>query len=110
MIPRTARAQLEEALGDRIRFDAPMSRVTSLRVGGPADALAAPESRRELARLLAVCSAHRIPHRVLGAGFNTLVLDGRLEGVVIQLGRFRRLEERPGAGLRAEAGVSHPVR
>ncbi len=107
MIPRIARAQLQEALGDRIRFDAPMSRFTSLRVGGPADALAAPESRRELARLLAVCSAHRIPHRVLGAGFNTLVLDGGLEGVVIQLGRFRRLEERPAGGVRAEAGVSH---
>jgi UDP-N-acetylmuramate dehydrogenase len=107
MIPRSARVQLEEALGDRIRFDAPMSRFTSLRVGGPADALAAPDSRPELARLLAVCTAHRIPYRVLGAGFNTLVLDGRLEGVVIQLGRFRRLEERPGAGVRAEAGVSH---
>ena len=107
MIPRTARVELEEALGDRIRFDAPMARFTSLRVGGPADALAAPESRRELARLLAICTAHRIPHQVLGAGFNTLVLDGRLEGVVIQLGRFRRLEERPAGGLRAEAGVSH---
>ncbi len=39
MIGKAARRSLEEALGDRIRFDVPMSRFTSLRVGGPADAL-----------------------------------------------------------------------
>jgi UDP-N-acetylmuramate dehydrogenase len=44
---------------------------------------------------------------VLGSGFNTLVLDGGIDGVVLQLTRFRRLEERPGGGVLAEAGVSH---
>ena len=44
---------------------------------------------------------------MLGAGFNTLALDAGVEGVVIQLGRLRGLEERPGGMLRAEAGVSH---
>ena len=90
-----------------MRFDVPLARFTSLRVGGPADALAAPASRADLARLLAVCARHRLPHLVLGAGFNTLALDAGCEGVVIQLGRLRRLEERPGGMLRAEAGVSH---
>jgi UDP-N-acetylmuramate dehydrogenase len=107
MIAGAAREALEEALGDRIRFDVPMSRYTSLRIGGPADALALPSSRSDLARLLAVCNAQRLPHAVLGAGFNTLALDHRIEGVVIQMGRLRRLEERPGGLLRAEAGVSH---
>jgi UDP-N-acetylmuramate dehydrogenase len=107
VIPRAARQELEEVLGDRVRFDVPMARHTSLRVGGPADALAQPEGRDELAQLLALCAAHRLPHLALGAGFNTLVLDGGIEGVVIHLGRFRRLDERPGGALRAEAGVSH---
>lgn len=107
MIPRAARDALEEALGDRIRFDVPMSRFTSLRVGGPADALAEPSDREEVARLLRVCAAHRIPRAPLGGGFNTLVLDGGIDGVVIRLGRMRRLEERPGRALRVEAGVSH---
>ncbi len=107
MIARAARAALLEALGDRVRFDFPMSRCTSLRVGGPADALATPADRGELARLLAVCRAERLPHVVLGAGFNTLVQDGGIDGVVIRLGELRRLEERPGGLLRAEAGVSH---
>jgi len=107
MIPRAARSALEEALEDRIRFGVPLAKHTSLRVGGPADALATPADRAELSRLLALCAAHRIPHWVLGAGFNTLVLDGGAEGVAIQLSRLRRLEERPGGALRAEAGISH---
>jgi UDP-N-acetylmuramate dehydrogenase len=107
VIPRTARLELEEALGDRIRFGVPMARHTSLQVGGPADALATPTSREDLAGLLAVCSTHGVPHQVIGSGFNTLVLDGGLDGVTIQLGKLRRIEERPGAAIRAEAGVSH---
>ena len=37
----------------------------------------------------------------------TLALDGGYEGLAIQLSKLRRLEERPGPSLRAEAGVSH---
>jgi len=107
VIPHAARAELEETMGDRVRFDAPLARHTSLRVGGPADALAMPADRGDLARLLGICARHRLPHLVLGAGFNTLALDAGVEGVVIELGRLRRLEERPGGTLRAEAGVSH---
>ena len=107
MIARAARAEIEEALGDRVRFEAPLARFTSLRVGGPADVLATPQDRADLSHLLAICARHRLPHLVLGAGFNTLALDAGVEGVVIQLGRLRALEERPGGMLRAEAGVSH---
>jgi UDP-N-acetylmuramate dehydrogenase len=107
VIAKATRARLEELLGDRVRFDAPLARHTSLRVGGPADALATPVSRSELAALLQLASECHVPHRFLGKGFNTLVLDEGLDGIVIQLSRFRRLEERPGALLRAEAGVSH---
>ena len=107
MIPRSVRIELEEALGDGIRFGVPLSRHTSLRIGGDAEALAHPSGREDMARLLSICAEHKVPQRVLGSGFNTLVLDGGIEGVTIQLSRMRRLEERPNAGVRAEAGVSH---
>jgi UDP-N-acetylmuramate dehydrogenase len=107
MIGPQARQALVDALGAEIRFDVPMARLTSLRVGGPADAVATPVDRPRLALALRTCRALRLPHLVLGGGFNTLALDGRLEGVVIQLSRFRRIEERPGSLLRVEAGVSH---
>jgi UDP-N-acetylmuramate dehydrogenase len=107
MMPAAARRELLDLLHDRVEFDAPLARHTSLRVGGPADALAWPSERAELAELLGICRRHRLPHTVLGAGFNTLVLDGGLPGVVVKLSKLRRLEERPGPALRAEAGVSH---
>jgi UDP-N-acetylmuramate dehydrogenase len=107
VIPRSAREALEETLGDRVRFDFPLARCTSLRVGGPVDALATPETREEIARTLAICAAHQLPHFAIGAGFNTIAPDDRVEGVAIQLGKLRRLEERPDGCLRAEAGVSH---
>jgi len=107
LIPPAARDALSKGLGDRVRFEVPMSRLTSLGVGGPADAVATPEDRAELATLLQLCAKHRLPHQPLGAGFNTLALDGGLEGVVIQLSRLRLVEERPGGALRVEAGASH---
>ena len=102
-----ARRALEDTLGEHVAFDVSLARHTSLRVGGPADAMATPADRGELASLLGVCRRHRLPHHVLGAGFNTLVREGGIAGVVIRLAKLRRLEERPGARLRAEAGVSH---
>jgi len=107
LISRAVRDGLEEILGDRVQFDYPLSRCTSLRVGGPVDAFATPADRDEIARTLALCAEQRIPHYVVGAGFNLLAPDARLEGVVLRLSRMRRLEERPNGGVRAEAGVSH---
>jgi len=107
MMPAAARRDLEAVLGDRVRFDVPLARHTSLRVGGAADAIVAPANRPEMAELLGVCNAHRISHVVLGSGFNALVRDGGYAGVVIRTNLWRRLEERPGGELRAEAGVSH---
>jgi UDP-N-acetylmuramate dehydrogenase len=107
VIAPPARNALTRILGDRVRFEVPMSRLTSLRVGGPAAAVATPADRTELMAVLALCARERIAHQTLGAGFNTLALDAGFAGVVIQLSRFRRIEERPGGGLRVESGVSH---
>lgn len=100
-------SELGALLGARVDFGVPMSRYTSLRVGGPVDALATPASRRELAELLSLCRRRGWPHIVVGAGFNLLVRDGGLDGVAIKLGQFRRLETKPGPRVLAEAGVTH---
>jgi len=107
MIPATLRSELEQSLGDRVQFAVPLSRYTSLRVGGPAGAIAAPADRDELARLLAICSRHGIPHAVLGSGFNAIASDSGFDGVVIRMNSWRRLEEEAEGRLRAESGVSH---
>lgn len=107
MIPATLQSGLEALLGERVAFDVPMARYTALRIGGPADAVAEPADRDELLRCLRLCARAGAPHLVLGAGFNSLVLDGGLDGVVLRLVRFRGLEAKPEGALRVEAGVSH---
>lgn len=102
-----ARASLADLLGPRVRFGVSVARHTSLRVGGPADALATPESVDEVAALVALCAAHELPLHVLGGGFNTLLLDGGLAGVVLRTQKLRGLEVDRDHVLRAEAGVSH---
>ena len=107
MIDSSARQALESALGDRVRFDVPVSKLVALRIGGPADAVATPESREELSALLRVCGEHALPTLALGGGFNVLALDGGIEGVVIRSSKLRGIELEQDGCLRAESGVSH---
>ena len=80
---------------------------TSLRVGGPADALVRAESRDDLERVARFCQRHGLPLLVLGGGFNLLVRDGGVRGVVVRLAGLRRVELAGPDGVRAEAGASH---
>jgi UDP-N-acetylmuramate dehydrogenase len=107
MIPDQARRALVEKLGDRLAFDVPLSAHTSLRIGGPADAMATPADRPELASVLATCHAHDVPVRVLGSGFNVLVSDAGLRGMVLRLKKIRGIEQIADDRLRIEAGASH---
>ena len=106
MIAPEVRAKLLEALGDAIRFEVETRKLTSLRVGGLADAVAGPEDREQLAALLRTCAEFGVPCRALGRGFNTVVGDQGVDGVLVRLSRFKALERR-GDRIFVEAGVSH---
>ena len=82
------------ALADEgeIRFDEPMGRHTTLRIGGPADAWVAPSSIAGLQRVRRLCAQAALPCRALGAGSNLLVRDGGVRGVLLASERLRRLE------------------
>ncbi len=107
MIADAVRSELSATLGRAIQFDVPTAKLTSLRVGGIADALATPPDRGALAALLRLCAKHRVPRRVIGRGFNTIVRDEGVDGVLVQLSQLKRLDARPARSLRVEAGVSH---
>jgi UDP-N-acetylmuramate dehydrogenase len=93
-----------------IAWDEPMSRHTTLRIGGPVDAYASPGSIAALERLRAACSARGIRSRAFGSGSNLLVRDGGLRGCAISLEKLRdvRIERRTddGAELWLDAGAS----
>lgn len=107
MIGAAAREALVRCLAERVELDVPLSRHTSLRIGGPADALATPSDRAELARLLAVCAEHALPVTVLGGGFNVLVREGGIRGVVVRLRKLRKIERVAPDLVAIEAGASH---
>ena len=70
----------------------PLSDLTWLRVGGPAERFANPASLDELCALLAATPAGT-PVFAMGVGSNLIVRDGGIRGLVIRLGRgFAGLE------------------
>lgn len=76
---------LQARSGSNLRFDEPMVKHTSLRVGGPADAWVAPRESLELIELIQWLHRQAIPCLVMGSGSNLLVKDGGIRGVVISL-------------------------
>jgi UDP-N-acetylmuramate dehydrogenase len=101
-----ARRALRELLGDGVRFDEPMRRHTTLKIGGPADAFAEPARAAEVAALARWCAAAHVPITVVGGGSNLIVRDGGIRGVVLATRRLRGLTLVPPSTIHVEAGVS----
>ena len=83
----------------------PMSRHTTLKLGGSADYLAFPRSEEEIAGLFEEADRNGIPVTVIGHGSNLLVLDGGIRGLVISVGKNMRTITRDGNTLTAQAGA-----
>ena len=68
-----------------VLFNEPMSKHTSFRIGGPADAMVFPSDETELSCIIKKARSERIPLFVLGEGTNILVRDKGMKGIVISL-------------------------
>ncbi len=68
-----------------LRFDEPMAKHTSFRIGGPAEVMAFPKSEEELALVLKTAEKFGILPAVLGAGTNILAPDAGVKGLVVCL-------------------------
>lgn len=79
--------RLTEILGKGVAFDVSMAGHTYFRVGGPADALAAPAGRQQLADLVRWTVENALPYWIIGDGTNLLVRDGGLWGIAIVLSK-----------------------
>ncbi len=76
---------LKSRFGNNVKFDEPMSKHTSLRVGGPAEAFVIPENIEALKDLVNWSWQKKIPCLTIGDGTNLLVRDGGINGIVIVL-------------------------
>ncbi|MBI2903585.1 MAG: UDP-N-acetylmuramate dehydrogenase [Candidatus Methylomirabilis oxyfera] len=81
------RERLQDVIRGHILIEEPLCRHTYFRIGGPAEVMVYPADVEDLKVLLAVARDESVPVLVLGSGSNMLVLDGGVEGVVINLSR-----------------------
>ncbi len=77
--------RLESLVTAGVLFAEPLKNHTSMGVGGPADVLAKPANREELASLLYYLRNQSIAFFVLGNGTNVIFRDGGFRGVVVSL-------------------------
>jgi len=96
-----------EGYEGHVKFNEPLSPYTSLKIGGPAEALVFPESIEEVVALVKRTAA-ATPIFILGAGSNLLILEGGIEGVVIHLGHLSQGVLTSDTTFYAEAGLSFP--
>ncbi|MCM8812222.1 MAG: UDP-N-acetylmuramate dehydrogenase [Candidatus Omnitrophica bacterium] len=78
--------ELTAVTAGRVRFAEPMRLHTTMRVGGPAEVWAEPQSEEELRRLLAIADQEKMPVTVVGGGANLLVRDEGIPGLVLHMG------------------------
>lgn len=92
-------------LNGRLVPMAELAGLTWMRVGGPADWLFSPSDTDDLQAFLQQCPAN-VPVTCLGAGSNSLIRDGGIDGVVIHLAAHLTRIENHGDEVRAEAGCA----
>jgi len=85
----------------------PLARLSTLRIGGPAELFVEVGSERALVALLQEVARRKQPFQLLGLGSNVLVPDAGLPGVVARLGGdLKRIRIR---GRRLSAGAGAPL-
>ena len=90
-----------------LRMDEPMAKHTSFRIGGQAEVMAFPKTKKELAAALQVSALLDCKKAILGAGTNVLAPDEGLEGLVICLkDALDGMEQLDDTRIRVYAGVT----
>jgi len=85
--------------------DMPLAKMTTMRVGGPADLLAVAHNPFELRGLVRFARARDIPVTLLGRGSDLVISDAGIRGLVISV----RSEATRVDGERYEAGAGVPM-
>lgn len=68
-----------------VRSDEPLARHSQYGIGGPAEYFLQAEDAGALTEVVARCTEDGIPLTMLGAGSNTLVLDGGVRGLALRI-------------------------
>jgi UDP-N-acetylmuramate dehydrogenase len=94
-----------ERIGCEYRRNFPMSRYTSMRVGGITNLIVYPKNHLELIKVLDLLSSLDFHWMVLGGGSNTIVSDVGIKGAVVSTEKMRGIEILEDGKIFAEAGA-----
>lgn len=110
MMDRALQKTLSAITAGPVLFDEPLDHYTSLKVGGPADALVFPQSVEEIGKLVLFFKDGGHPFMVVGNWSNLLVRDRGYRGAIIAMRDLRRIAWGSGDQdpvlVNAQAGVS----
>ncbi len=109
----TALRDLEKRIAGSVRFDEPLARYTTYRIGGPAAALVEPAGPADVVTALRLAAETGSRWLALGLGSNVLIGDRGFDGIVIRLGKGLETVERTVGGepliWRVGAGLPTPL-
>ena len=90
-----------------LRFQEPMAKHTSFRIGGEAEVMAFPKTAAQLAEILKMSALLDCKYAILGAGTNVLAPDEGIDGLVICLKDcMDGMEQTDDTRIRVMAGVT----
>ncbi len=99
--------ELAEKYGFQVKENESMSKYTTFKIGGSAQAIIKVTNHEGLLDILAKCKKCDVPVFILGKGSNLLVSDNGIDGVVIKLeGIFTEIKQLDAETIYCGAGVS----
>lgn len=79
--------KLEEIVDcNNVKFNEPMKKYTTMKVGGPCDAIVFPENIDEIKEIIKFCKTENMKYYVIGNGSNLLVRDEGIHAIIIKIG------------------------
>lgn len=91
-----------------VKYNEPMSKHTTIKIGGPADVLVTPTNIEEIKKVVEFAKKENIAITILGNGSKLLVKDEGIRGIVIKItGKFANINIE-GEYITAEAGITLP--
>ena len=94
---------------DQIFMDAPLSDLSTYRVGGPASLLIKVEDDSNFSALVRGLVKHPLPVMVIGNGSNVLISDSGFDGLVLKLGDFYETIEIEDTNVIVGAAAKLPI-
>ena len=104
--------QIEKCINNNfIKLDESMSKHTSFKVGGNADAYIIIQNKEDLIEVLKIAKEYNLPITIVGNGTNLLVKDNGIRGIVINYSssNFEIIDENNEYKIRVDAGVKNGV-